>query len=95
MQRLNVMTHAEIDLTQTTVKKILTRTHAVVIDHFIEGDGTPDGRRTMQTALPQSMTLVNPASTRLEYRNRILQIARRRMPCRVGVSADGFSGHYE
>jgi DNA repair photolyase len=35
---------------------------AVVIDHFIEGDGTRDGSRTLRTALPATMKLVNPKS---------------------------------
>ncbi len=68
---------------------------AVVIDHFIEGDGTPDGRRTKQTALPESMSLVDPGSVSLEYRYRMVEIARRHLPGRVGVSSDGFAGIYQ
>ena len=31
------------------------RDDAVVIDHFIEGDGSPDGSRTVRTRLPAAM----------------------------------------
>jgi DNA repair photolyase len=65
---------------------------AVVIDHFIEGDGTAEGSRTLKTDLPRSMEAVDPASTRLAYRDRIAAIARDYLP--VGISAAGFAGHY-
>ncbi len=65
---------------------------AVVIDHFIEGDGTPEGSRTWKTDLPRSMEAVDAASTCLEYRDRIAAIARNYLP--VGLSAAGFAGHY-
>jgi hypothetical protein len=38
------------------------------------------------------MQAVDPASTRLEYRDRIAAIARNYLP--VGLSAAGFAGHY-
>jgi hypothetical protein len=65
---------------------------AVVIDHFIEGDGTPEGSRTWKTELPRHMEAINAESTRLEYRDRIAAIARNYLP--VGISAAGFAGHY-
>jgi DNA repair photolyase len=65
---------------------------AVVIDHFIEGDGTREGSRTWKTALPRSMEAVSAESTRLEYRDRIAAMARNYLP--VGISASGFAGHY-
>jgi DNA repair photolyase len=65
---------------------------AVVIDHFIEGDGTAEGTRTWKTALPGSMATVNPESIHLEYRDRIAAIAQDYLP--VGISASGFAGHY-
>ena len=65
---------------------------AVVIDHFIEGDGTAGGVRTWKTSLPRSMEAVDTESTRLEYRDRIAAIACKYLP--VGVSAAGFAGHY-
>jgi DNA repair photolyase len=65
---------------------------AVVIDHFIEGDGTAEGSRTWKTDLPRSMAAVDSASISLEYRDRIAAIARNYLP--VGISAAGFAGHY-
>ncbi|MDH5763507.1 MAG: hypothetical protein OEZ51_11020 [Nitrospinota bacterium] len=65
---------------------------AVVIDHFIEGDGTREGSRTWKTDLPRSMETVDPESTRLAYRDRIAAIAQKYLP--VGISAAGFAGHY-
>lgn len=67
---------------------------AVVIDHFIEGDGTSDGTRTLRTALPAAMEAVHPGSTRLTYREEIVAAARVVMPGRVGVGRDGFAGKY-
>ncbi|MGH7128483.1 MAG: hypothetical protein ACREIV_07925, partial [Planctomycetaceae bacterium] len=65
---------------------------AVVIDHFILGDGTPDGRRTFATGLPRAMAALDPESLTLAYRDRMIEIARRHLPGRVGVGADGFAG---
>lgn len=67
---------------------------AVVIDHFIEGDGTPDGHRTRATPLPAAMEAIDPGSSLLAYRDRIVAIAARHLPGRVGVSRDGFAGRY-
>jgi DNA repair photolyase len=67
---------------------------ACVIDHFVEGDGTPDGSRTRKTALPEAMEAVEPGSSDLPYRDRIVAIAREAMPGRVGVSREGFAGRY-
>ena len=65
---------------------------AVVIDHFIGGDGSPGGERTLRTALPTAMAAVDPASTSPAYRERMIEAARAVMPGRVGVSVDGFAG---
>ena len=65
---------------------------AVVLDHFIEGDGTPDGSRTQRTALPVAMEAVLPGSTSLAYRDEMVRVAQEVMPGRVGVSRDGFAG---
>ncbi len=67
---------------------------AVVIDHVIEGDGTPDGARTLRTALPAAMERVHPGSTLLAYRDEMVAAARAVMPGRVGVGRDGFAGRY-
>ena len=66
----------------------------VVIDHFIGGDGTPDGRRTRATALPAAMAQVDPSSLGLDYRDAMVRVARRHLPGRVGVGGDGFAGRY-
>ena len=65
---------------------------AVVIDHFIQGDGTAEGSRTLKTALPRCMEGVDAASTRFEYRDHIAAIAKNYLP--VGLSASGFAGVY-
>ncbi len=65
---------------------------AVVIDHFIQGDGTPDGRLTKKTPMPTAMSQVEPRSVTLAYRDEIIAIARTILPGRVGVNADGFAG---
>ncbi len=65
---------------------------AVIIDHFIGGDGTAQGSRTLKTRLPFAMSQVIEDSVHLPYRNQIIHIARNYLP--VGVSAQGFAGHY-
>jgi hypothetical protein len=67
---------------------------AVVLDHFIGGDGSADGARTLRTPLPDAMRQLDPASTGLAYRDRMAGIARRYLPGRVGVNVDGFAGRY-
>jgi len=74
--------------------RIAVAADAVVIDHFIEGDGSRGGARTWRTPLPAAMARVDPASTSLAYRDEMLALARRIMPGRVGVSIDGFAGRY-
>jgi DNA repair photolyase len=76
-------------------ERIANTADAVVIDHFILGDGTPTGWKTKRTALPAAMAAVDPASTSLGYRDRMVALARAIMPGRVGVSATGFAGHFE
>jgi hypothetical protein len=65
-----------------------------VLDHFIQGDGTPDGTRTLKTELPKAMTSIDPQSTSLLYRDQMVAIAQEVMPGRVGVSVDGFAGRF-
>jgi len=67
---------------------------AVVIDHFVGGDGSAGGSRTLRTRLPAAMEAVLPGSTRLAYRDEIVAAARSAMPGRVGVGQDGFAGRY-
>ncbi|MGE0608593.1 MAG: hypothetical protein AB7O62_15970 [Pirellulales bacterium] len=68
--------------------------NAVVLDHFIQGDGTPDGARTMRTVLPSAIAAIDPASVSLDYRLAMETVARRFLPGRVGVNIDGFAGRY-
>jgi DNA repair photolyase len=65
---------------------------AVVVDHFIQGDGTPTGSRTFKTKLPDAMATVAPQSIDLSYRDQVARIAGKYLP--VGLSATGFAGHY-
>lgn len=65
---------------------------AVVVDHFIEGDGTANGSRTLKTELPKKMEALLPASVHLDYRDEIASIAGRYLP--TGISAAGFAGNY-
>lgn len=74
--------------------RIADAADAVVIDHFIGGDGSPDGGRTRRTALPAAMAQVDPESLNLDYRNRMADVARRHLPGRVGINIDGFAGRY-
>jgi len=67
-------------------------TSAVIIDHFILGDGTSDGSRTKKTRLPTLMKNVLPESIHLSYRDKVVNIARKYLP--VGISATGFAGNY-
>jgi DNA repair photolyase len=75
-------------------ERIAAVADAVVIDHYIEGDGSKAGTRTLQTRLPEAIAAVDPEAATLAYRDRIVEIARRAMPGRVGVSATGFAGAY-
>ena len=74
--------------------RIADSADAVVVDHFIGGDGSVGGSRTRATALPDAMARIDPASVALEYRERMIAIASAVMPGRVGVSIDGFAGRF-
>ncbi len=65
---------------------------AVIIDHFILGDGTSDGSRTQKTSLPTIMKKIKPESIHLPYRDKVIEIARKYLP--VGISAAGFAGNF-
>lgn len=67
---------------------------AVVLDHFIQGDGSADGGRTMRTPLPAAIAAVEPCSVSLTYRDEMVACARRFLPGRVGVNIEGFAGKY-
>jgi DNA repair photolyase len=67
---------------------------AVVLDHFIGGDGSAQGARTLRTPLPAAMAALDPASVALDYRDRMGAIAERYLPGRVGFCRDGFAGRW-
>jgi len=66
----------------------------VIVDHFIGGDGSPDGARTRATGLPGAMERLDPDSIGIGYRERMVSIAQEIMPGRVGVSVDGFADRF-
>jgi DNA repair photolyase len=68
---------------------------AVVLDHFIGGDGSATGARTQRTPLVAAMAKVDPASVGLGYRDAMVAVARRHLPGRVGISIDGFAGRFQ
>jgi len=74
--------------------RIATVADAVVLDHFIGGDGSPEGSRTWKTPLPAAMAAVDPGSVELDYRDRMGEIARKYLPGRVGFHRDGFAGRW-
>ena len=67
---------------------------AVIVDHFVGGDGSTSGSRTRTTALPAAMEATLAGSSRLAYRDEVLALAQRYFPGRVGVGPDGFAGRY-
>jgi DNA repair photolyase len=67
---------------------------AVILDHWIGGDGTPDGRRTRSTPLPAAIARLDPSALELLYRDRMAEIARRHLPSRVGIGREGFAGRW-
>ena len=67
---------------------------ALVIDHFIEGDGSKNGSRTRRTRLPESMEQAQSNSSLLGYRDQVVQWARRHFSGEVGVGCEGFAGRY-
>ncbi|HSF19790.1 MAG TPA: hypothetical protein VLK65_29990 [Vicinamibacteria bacterium] len=75
-------------------RRVARAADAVVIDHFIEGDGSQDGARTRATVLPTVMESVLPGCTALDYRDRMVAVARRILPGKVGVSVSGFGGTF-
>jgi DNA repair photolyase len=74
------------------LERVAASADALVIDHFVGGDGSRGGSRTRRTALPAAMHAVEPASVDLDYRDAIVALAREILPGRVGVGADGFGG---
>jgi len=75
-------------------ERIAAVADTVVIDHYIGGDGSSNGARTLRTGLPAAVAAIDPEATTLDYRDRIVATARELMPGRVGVSQSGFAGVY-
>jgi DNA repair photolyase len=67
---------------------------AVVIDHFLGGDGSANGSRTRRTPLPAAMAAVHDGSVTLAYRDEMAAVAERYFPGRVGLGVDGFAGRF-
>lgn len=67
---------------------------AVVLDHYIHGDGSDNGARTLRTPLPDAIRAIDPPALDLAYRAQMVEVARRHLPGRVGVNIDGFAGRY-
>jgi len=72
--------------------RIAEAADAVVIDHYIGGDGSREGGRTKRTRLPIAMATIDSQSVTIEYRDRMVEIARKYLP--VGVGCSGFAGSF-
>lgn len=79
---------------RTFFERVAESADAVVLDHFIGGDGSADGGRTARTPLPAAMEAAAPGSTELAYRDRMVALAQEILPGRVGIGRDGFAGRY-
>ena len=75
-------------------QRIARSADAVVLDHFIGGDGSKKGSRTNRTPLPALMQAIDPQSISSAYLEQMLEAAKRAMPGRVGVGIDGFAGRF-
>jgi DNA repair photolyase len=74
--------------------RIAEAANAVVLDHYIQGDGSADGSRTARTPLPAAIAQIDPAALDLSYRDRMAAVARKHLPGNVGINIDGFAGRY-
>jgi len=84
-----------IDDPEAFFARIARCADAVVLDHFVGGDGSRAGQRTLATPLPAAMAAVVTESTQLGYRDRMAEIAKRHLPGRTGLGPAGFAGQYE
>ncbi|MGE0493440.1 MAG: hypothetical protein AB7S38_29800 [Vulcanimicrobiota bacterium] len=67
---------------------------ATVLDHYIEGDGSQNGSRTIATGLPALLGPRYPDWPNLAYRDAMAAVASRVMQGEVGISRDGFAARY-
>ena len=77
---------------RTFFERIKSCANSMVIDHFIGGDGTTGGTRTLKTTLPSAIRSINPAALSIDYRDHMTELANQIMPGKVGVGMDGFAG---
>jgi len=84
-----------IDRPEEFFRRLAEVADAVVIDHFIAGDGSQNGARTLRTDLPEAMEAIDPESVKLAYREQMVKVARSYFPGKVGVNIAGFAGKYE
>lgn len=75
-------------------QKISEVADAVILDHFIGGDGSASGGRTLRTPLPAAMASIDPVSVTLEYLDAMSAVAGEIMPGRVGIGRAGFAGRF-
>src|SRR5262249_21641581 len=85
-----------IDDPERFFAEVAASADAVVLDHFVGGDGSPGGggSRTRRTALPAAMAAVAPAAVSRDYRDGMAEVARKYLPGRVGLGCDGFAGRF-
>jgi DNA repair photolyase len=67
---------------------------AVVLDHFVGGDGSESGQRTRKTPLPKAMEVLLPDSSKLGYLETVLRAAKSHYQGEIGIGRDGFAGRY-
>ena len=73
-------------------QRISEAADGVILDHFIGGDGSRNGSRTLRTPLPTAMAAIDPASVTHDYLDEMIAVAREIMPGRVGIGQTGFAG---
>ena len=67
---------------------------ALVIDHFVGGDGSKLGARTKRTALPDAMESLKAGSSNISYRDTVLAWAQRYYQGKIGCGIEGFAARY-
>ncbi len=73
--------------------QIASVSDAVILDHFIGGDGSRGGQRTNKTLLPSRMAQIEPESVESSYLHAMIDVAKKHSS-KVGVGMEGFSGRY-